>query len=61
MKQVLVIGSTVTDVIIHVDHLPKTGEDVHVIRQTLSLGGCAYNVSDMIPSFSGAFILCFLL
>lgn len=57
MKQVLVIGSTVTDVIIHVDHLPKTGEDVHVIRQTMSLGGCAYNVSDMIRHFRVPFIL----
>ena len=51
MKQVLVIGSTVTDVIIHVDHLPKTSEDIHVIGQTMSLGGCAYNVSDMIRHF----------
>ena len=57
MKQVLVIGSTVTDVIIHVDHLPKTGEDVHVIRQTMSLGGCAYNVSDMIRHFQVPYTL----
>lgn len=51
MKQVLVIGSTVTDVIIHLDHLPTTSEDVHVIKQTMSLGGCAYNVSDVIRLF----------
>ncbi len=57
MKQVLVIGSTVTDVIIHLEHLPKTGEDVHVIRQTMSLGGCAYNVSNMIRLFSVPYIL----
>ena len=57
MKHVLVIGSTVTDVIIHVDHLPKTSEDVHVIRQTMSLGGCAYNVSDMIRLFQIPYIL----
>ncbi|MDE6960112.1 MAG: carbohydrate kinase [Lachnospiraceae bacterium] len=57
MKHVLVIGSTVTDVIIHVDHLPKTSEDVHVIRQTMSLGGCAYNVSDMIRLFQIHYIL----
>lgn len=31
MKKVLVIGSTVVDVIINVDHLPTTQEDVHVI------------------------------
>lgn len=57
MKQVLVIGSTVTDIILHVDHLPQTGEDVHVIRQTMSLGGCAYNVSDMIRHFQVPYTL----
>ena len=57
MKQVLVIGSTVTDVIIHLDHLPRTSEDVHVIRQTMSLGGCAYNVSDMIRHFQVPYTL----
>ncbi len=57
VKQVLVIGSTVTDVILHVDHLPGTGEDVHVIRQTMSLGGCAYNVSHMIRHFQVPCIL----
>lgn len=52
MKKVLVIGSTVVDVIIDlVDHLPKTGEDVHIRRQHMSLGGCAYNVSDSIRHF----------
>ena len=51
MKQVLVIGSTVADVIIHLDHLPKTSEDVHIIRQTMSLGGCAYNVSHALRLF----------
>lgn len=57
MKQVLVVGSTVTDVIIHLDHLPGTGEDVHVIKQTMSLGGCAYNVSNMIRLFGVPYIL----
>lgn len=57
MKQVLVIGSTVVDVIIHVDHLPQTQEDVHVLRQRMSLGGCAYNVSDMIRHFQVPYIL----
>ena len=48
MKQTLVIGSAVVDVIINIPHLPKTGEDVHITRQTRSLGGCAYNVSDIL-------------
>lgn len=57
MKKVLVIGSTVVDVIINVDKLPKTQEDVHVISQKMSLGGCAYNSSDMIRHFEVPYIL----
>ncbi len=51
MKQVLVIGSTVVDIIIKLDRLPRTAEDVHVLSQEARLGGCAYNVSDMIRHF----------
>ena len=37
MKQTLVIGSAVTDVIINIDHLPHTGEDIHISSQSRSL------------------------
>lgn len=47
MKPALIIGSTCVDVIINVDHLPSTEEDIHPTSQTMSLGGCAYNVSCM--------------
>ena len=57
MKQVLVIGSTVVDVIIKLPPLPKTSEDVHVLGQTMSLGGCAYNTSDTIRHFGVPCIL----
>lgn len=57
MKKILIIGSTVVDVIIQVDHLPKTQEDVHVITQKMSLGGCAYNTSDMVRHFGVPYIL----
>lgn len=57
MKKVLVIGSTVVDVIINVDHLPRTQEDIHVRSQNMSLGGCAYNASDMIRHFQVPYIL----
>lgn len=43
MKKVLVIGSAVVDVVIHLPHLPEKSEDVHVTSQKMSLGGCAYN------------------
>ena len=48
MKQALIIGSTVVDVTIRLPHLPVTGEDVIVENQTMSLGGCAYNVSEIL-------------
>ena len=57
MKNVLVIGSTVVDVIIQIDHLPSAQEDVHVQHQHMSLGGCAYNVSDMIRHFGVPYTL----
>lgn len=57
MKKILVIGSTVVDVIITVDHLPRTTEDVHVITQETALGGCAYNVSDTIRHFGTPYTL----
>lgn len=57
MKKVLVIGSTVADIIINVDYLPTTAEDVHIKSQVMSLGGCAYNVSDMIRHFDVPYTL----
>ena len=41
MQKILLIGSTCVDVIIEIDHLPKTAEDIQPKRQTLALGGCA--------------------
>jgi len=57
MKKILVIGSTAVDVILRLDHLPVTGEDINVSGQWLSLGGCAYNASDMIRRFGVPYIL----
>ena len=57
MKQILVIGCTTVDVIIRLPHLPSTCEDVHVITQSMSLGGCAYNASDTIRHFQVPYTL----
>lgn len=56
-KKILVIGSTVVDIIINVDYLPSTKEDIHVKSQEMSMGGCAYNVSDMIKHFGVPYTL----
>lgn len=57
MKKILVIGSTVVDMIINVDHLPTTKADIHISSQMASMGGCAYNVSDTIRNFGTPNIL----
>ena len=58
MKKILIIGSTCVDVIIDLeDHLPRSGEDVHVVSQRMSLGGCAYNVSDSVRHTGAPYIL----
>lgn len=53
MKKILVIGSTCVDIIIKLDHLPRTGEDLHPKSQTMALGGCACNVAHVLK-YSGA-------
>ncbi len=45
------IGSTVADVVIRVDHLPSLEEDVNPFGQTVTLGGCCYNVSNMLDLY----------
>lgn len=47
MKPALVIGTSCVDVIINMDHLPVTAEDINITGQTMSVGGCAYNVAYM--------------
>lgn len=56
MKKVLVLGSACVDVIIRVDHLPKTEEDIHPDGQVFSIGGCAYNVAEILRRFGADFV-----
>ncbi|MBF0780429.1 MULTISPECIES: carbohydrate kinase family protein [unclassified Granulicatella] len=44
MGKCLVIGSTVCDVMMYIDKLPQTQQDIHLHKQKISVGGCAYNV-----------------
>ena len=48
MKNVLVIGSTCVDVILRIDHLPRTEENIHPQSQRFAIGGCAYNVANIL-------------
>ncbi|MCQ2981526.1 MAG: PfkB family carbohydrate kinase [Treponemataceae bacterium] len=58
MKKILVLGSTVVDVIVGVESLPKTGEDANTTSHRLQLGGCAWNVSDILRHSGTPHLLC---
>ena len=57
MDRILVIGSTAADVIINIEQLPKTGEDINACSQEITLGGCACNVSDILRLFGVPYTL----
>ena len=47
-KNVLVLGSTCVDVIIRLERLPKTEENLRPLDQRFAMGGCAYNVANVL-------------
>lgn len=53
MKKGLFIGSACIDVVIYLHRLPKTEEDIHPIRQVMSLGGCACNAASAARLMTG--------
>ncbi len=52
-RPVLVIGATCVDVVIYLDRLPAREGHCRVLSQLMSLGGCAYNVANILRQ-SGA-------
>lgn len=48
----LLIGAAIVDLVVHLPHLPKRGEDVETCDQQISIGGCAYNVAKAMQSFA---------
>ncbi|MDR2552710.1 MAG: PfkB family carbohydrate kinase [Treponema sp.] len=58
MKQTLVIGSSVMDVILNISHLPRRGEDINLVSSAYRLGGCAYNVYKTLGRFESSARLC---
>lgn len=58
MKKTLIIGSTVLDIIINIDKLPTTTDDCHIKAQTMSIGGCAFNVQNMTNLFEIPCVFC---
>lgn len=50
-KKCLVIGAAMLDIVMKIERLPKSGEDVYADSQEMTVGGCAYNVADIIKHF----------
>lgn len=51
MKKCLVIGAAMLDISMHINRLPKSGEDVYAENQEIKVGGCAFNVADILRHF----------
>ena len=58
MKQTLVLGSTVVDVLLNVPAVPKRGDDVNITASEFRVGGCAYNVFKTLRLFKSPALLC---
>ena len=58
MKNTLVIGSTVVDVILNIPSIPGSGEDVNITDVEYRIGGCAYNVFKALRLFDSPSLLC---
>ncbi|MEF9950977.1 MAG: PfkB family carbohydrate kinase [Clostridium sp.] len=50
MTKVLVLGAAVLDIILATDKLPTTGEDVMADHKQSLVGGCAYNVANVLKA-----------
>ncbi|MGL5956165.1 MAG: PfkB family carbohydrate kinase [Brevinema sp.] len=51
MTKVLVIGSAIIDIMIYLDTLPKTGQDIEAYNEKINIGGCALNVVSVLKAF----------
>ena len=52
MSKALVIGSTVCDIMVYLDRLPSREGDAHIDHQQWSVGGCAFNVVNILHFLS---------
>ncbi|MCD8241578.1 MAG: PfkB family carbohydrate kinase, partial [Lachnospiraceae bacterium] len=57
MKKSLIIGAAMLDIVMQVDHLPEKGGDVYARSQEMTVGGCAYNVADIVKRFDVPYTL----
>ncbi|MCF0114900.1 MAG: carbohydrate kinase family protein, partial [Erysipelotrichaceae bacterium] len=49
-KPVIINGCTVVDIVMYLDKLPSNQQDVHLHRQEMRIGGCAFNVMKIVKA-----------
>lgn len=57
MKKSLIIGAAMLDIVMQIKTLPGKGEDIYASSQDMTVGGCAYNVADIIKRFNVPYTL----
>lgn len=48
----LVVGAAIVDIIMKIPRLPKSGEDILCTERKITIGGCAYNVANILKGFN---------
>lgn len=56
-KKALIIGAAFVDVIVHVENLPRSGDDVQGKFEATTVGGCAFNAADVLHKLALPFDL----
>ena len=56
-KGCIVIGAAMLDIVMEIDQIPKSGTDVYAKGQKMMVGGCAYNVANILKHFGVAYTL----
>ena len=56
-NKVFIIGAAIVDTIIKLDRLPTSGEDITAYYTSQSVGGCAFNVADVLSKLNLPFDL----
>lgn len=57
MKKCMVIGAAMLDIVVKMERLPRSGEDMYMDSQEMTVGGCAYNVADILKHFEVPYTL----
>ena len=47
----LVLGAAIIDKIMEINTLPKSGDDICAVDEQVTVGGCAYNVANILKNF----------